>query len=62
LIAVSEIGAGDKSQLRAKFGNDIAIKALQEGKLPFPDGSIIAAQHWTKESSADKDHDFIYTH
>ena len=46
LIAVSEIAAGEKSQLRAEFGNDIAIKAYQEGTLPFPDGSIIAALHW----------------
>jgi hypothetical protein len=55
LIAVSEIGAGEKSQLRAEFGNELAIKAFQEGKLPFPDGSIIAAQHWTKQSSAEND-------
>ena len=55
LIAVSEIAAGEHSQLRAEFGNDIAIKAFQEGKLPFPDGTIIAAQHWTKESSAEND-------
>jgi hypothetical protein len=51
LIAVSEIAAGDKSQLRAEFGNDIAIKAFKDGKLPFPDGSIVIAQHWTKQSS-----------
>lgn len=55
LIAVSEIAAGDRGQLRAEFGNDIAIKAFQEGKLPFPDGTIIAAQHWTKESSPGDD-------
>ena len=55
LIAVSEIAAGDHSQLRAEFGNDIAIKALQEGKLPFPDGAIIVAQHWKKESSPGND-------
>ena len=55
LIAVSEIAAGDRGQLRAEFGNDIAIKAFQEGTLPFPDGTIIAAQHWTKESSPEND-------
>jgi hypothetical protein len=55
LIAVSEIAAGDKSQLRAEFGNDIAIKAFKEGTLPFPDGSIVIAQHWTKQSSPDND-------
>jgi hypothetical protein len=28
------------------LGNDIAIKAYREGKLPFPDGAIIAALHY----------------
>jgi hypothetical protein len=55
LIAVSEIAAGDKSQLRAEFGNDIAIKAYQEGKLPFPDGAIIIAHHWMKAPSPEND-------
>jgi hypothetical protein len=55
LIAVSEIAAGDKSQLRAEFGNEIAIKAFKEGTLPFPDGSIVIAQHWMKQSSPDND-------
>jgi len=55
LIAVSEIAAGDKSQLRAEFGNDIAIKAFKDGTLPFPDGSIVIAQHWVKQSSPEND-------
>jgi hypothetical protein len=55
LIAVSEIASGDKSQLRAEFGNDIAIKAFKEKTLPFPDGSIVIAHHWTKQSSPDND-------
>jgi hypothetical protein len=38
-------------QLRAQLGNDIAIKAFREGKLPFPDGAIIAALHWNEVSS-----------
>jgi hypothetical protein len=48
LISVKQlIGAGGKlKQLRAQLGNDIAIKAFREAKLPFPDGSIIAALHW----------------
>jgi Cytochrome P460 len=45
---------GELKQLRAELGNDIAIKAYREGKLPFPDGSIIAALHW-KEVSSDAD-------
>jgi len=28
--------------MRAKLGNDIAIRAYREGKVPFPDGAIIA--------------------
>jgi hypothetical protein len=27
--------------------NDVAIKAYREGKLPFPDGAIIAALHYS---------------
>ena len=39
--------------MRAQLGNDIAIKAFKEGKLPFPDGAIIAAIHWTRVPSED---------
>ena len=49
LIAVKSLKVGDKAdQLRAQLGNDIAIKAFKEGTVPFPDGSIIAALHWTR--------------
>jgi hypothetical protein len=55
LISVKQLtGGGGLKQLRAQLGNDIAIKAFREGKLPFPDGSIIAALHW-KEASSDVD-------
>ena len=37
---------GNFNDLRAQLGNDVAIKAFREGQLPFPDGTIIAAQHW----------------
>jgi hypothetical protein len=33
--------AGNNNDIRGILGNDIAIKALKEGTLPFPDGSII---------------------
>jgi hypothetical protein len=52
LIAVNQIhltGKGD--QLRAQLGNDLAIRAFKDGRLPFPDGSVIAAIHWTRVSS-----------
>jgi Cytochrome P460 len=55
LISVKQlVGGGGLKQLRAQLGNDIAIEAFREGKLPFPDGSIIAALHW-KEASSDAD-------
>jgi hypothetical protein len=42
---------GDFNQLRAALGNPIAMKAYREGKLPFPDGSIIVALHWKRVPS-----------
>ena len=42
---------GDFNQLRAQLGNDLAIKAYREGKLPFPDGSTIVALHWKRVPS-----------
>jgi hypothetical protein len=32
--------------LGAVLGNDVAFKAFRDGKLPYPDGSIIAALHY----------------
>jgi hypothetical protein len=37
---------GNLNSLGAILGNEVAIKAYREGKLPFPDGTIIAALHW----------------
>ncbi len=37
---------GNLKSLGAILGNDLAIKAYREGKLPFPEGTIIAALHW----------------
>jgi hypothetical protein len=53
LISVNHLaGAGGKlKQVRAQLGNDIAIKAFREGKLPFPDGTVIAALRWNEASS-----------
>jgi hypothetical protein len=56
LIAVKQLLVpGMADPLRAHLGNDIAIKALKEGKVPFPDGTIIAALHWTRVPSEDDD-------
>src|SRR5271165_6472741 len=37
---------GNLHSFAAVLGNDVAIKAYRDGKLPFPDGSIIAALHY----------------
>ena len=37
---------GNLNDLRAILGNDVAIKAYREEKLPFPDGTIIARLAW----------------
>src|ERR1043166_7490699 len=52
LISVSRLTAGNgSSQSRAGLGNDIALKAYREGKLPFPEGAIVGALHWKEVSS-----------
>ena len=51
LISVNHLAGGNLKQVRAQLGNDIAITAFREGKLPFPDGTIIAALHWNEASS-----------
>ena len=37
---------GNLNSFAAVLGNNVAIKAYREGKLPFPDGTIIAALHY----------------
>jgi hypothetical protein len=51
LISVNYLAGGNLKQVRGQLGNDIAIKAFREGKLPFPDGTIIAALHWNEVAS-----------
>jgi cytochrome P460 len=38
--------AGDLSDIRAVLGNDVAINAYREGKLPFPEGAIVGRIAW----------------
>jgi hypothetical protein len=38
---------GDLNDLRAILGNDVAIKASREKRLPYPDGTIIARLAWS---------------
>jgi hypothetical protein len=46
LISVAH-EAGNFNDFRAILGNDVAIKAYREGKLPFPDGTIILRLAWS---------------
>ena len=40
---------GKLNDLRAILGNDVAIEASREAKLPYPDGTIIARLAWSYE-------------
>jgi len=46
---------GDLNDLRAVLGNDMAIQAYREGKLPFPDGAVIARLAWSYVASEEND-------
>ena len=50
LISVAH-EAGDLNDLRAVLGNDVAVAAYRNGKLPFPDGAIIARLAWSYVAS-----------
>jgi len=50
LISVARVG-GPLNDMRAKLGNDVAIRAYRDGKLPFPDGTIIARLAWNQSTS-----------
>ena len=43
--------AGDLNDIRAGLGNDIAIKAYRDGKLPFPEGAIVGRIAWSHTPS-----------
>ncbi len=47
---------GSLDDLRAILGNDLAIEASRQGRLPYPDGTVIARLAWShhplEESSA----------
>src|SRR5271168_194591 len=46
---------GKLHSFAAILGNDVAIKAYREGKLPYPDGTIIAALHYGHVPSEEND-------
>ena len=49
---------GSLNSLGAILGNDLAIKAYRQGDIPFPDGAIIAALHWSHVSSEENNQVF----
>ena len=55
VISIGRLNTEKINQLRAQLGNDIAIKAFKEGKIPFPDGAVIVALHWTYVPSEEND-------
>ena len=57
LISVAH-EAGDLNDIRAILGNDEAIKAYREGKLPFPEGTIIARIAWRHVASEENNRAF----
>lgn len=52
LIAPAE-EAAPLNELRAVIGNQTAIDAYQDGKLPFPDGTILVKRAWKRAQSPD---------
>src|SRR5215475_11874711 len=50
--------AGEINDIRAVLGNDIAIKAYREGKLPFPEGAIIGRIAWSYIASEENNRSF----
>ena len=52
LIAPAE-EAAPLNELRAVIGNQTAIAAYQDGKLPFPDGTILVKRAWKRTQSPD---------
>src|ERR1700733_7436201 len=51
--------AGKLNSLGALLGNDVAINAFREGKLPFPDGTILAALHYRNVPSDENNKIFV---
>jgi hypothetical protein len=49
---------GDLDDIRAILGNDKAIQAYRKGKLPFPEGTIVARLAWSYDSSEENNKTF----
>lgn len=57
LIAVAH-EEGKLNDLRAILGNDVAIEASRQGKLPYPEGTIIARLAWSYDTLAESSEAF----
>jgi hypothetical protein len=53
---------GSFNELRGILGNDIAVRAYREGKLPFPDGATFAKLAWKRVKSAEFSSAYIPGH
>jgi hypothetical protein len=49
---------GTLNDIRAVLGNDVAIDAYRAGKLPFPEGTIIARLAWSYDVSEENNKAF----
>jgi hypothetical protein len=49
---------GTLDDIRAILGNDTAVEAYRAGKLPFPDGTIIARLAWSYDPSEENNKAF----
>jgi hypothetical protein len=49
-ISMARVGP-PVNDMRAKLGNEVAIRAYREGKIPFPDGTIIARLAYNQATS-----------
>ena len=49
---------GDLDDIRAILGNNVALKAYRERRLPFPDGTIIARLAWSFDASEENNKTF----
>jgi hypothetical protein len=61
VIAPSYEGGGF-DELRVILGNAVAMKAFQDGALPFPDGAMLAKLAWKREPSSEFEGAFVPGH
>ena len=57
VVSVAHEG-GELNDIRVVLGNDTAIKAYRDGKLPFPEGAIVGRIAWAYVSSEENNKTF----